>query len=119
MSKEARSTEPMISSYPQSDGYRSHFRRWGRPEGDDVVVLLHGGISHSGWQAPLAEALTSTSGLTFIALDRRGSGLNNEARGHLISEERELEDVTSFLKAIAGSFRRVHLAGWCFGGQVA
>ncbi|WP_375772169.1 alpha/beta hydrolase [Archangium gephyra] len=119
MSKELRSTEPVISSYQQSDGYRSHFRRWGRPEGGDVVVLLHGGISHSGWQAPLGEALTSTSDITFIAMDRRGSGLNTEARGHLLSEERELEDVTSFLRDVAGSFHRVHLAGWCFGGLVA
>lgn len=119
MSKELRSMEPVISSYQQSDGYPSHFRRWGRPEGDDVVVLLHGGISHSGWQAPLGEAITSTSEITFIALDRRGSGLNTEGRGHLLSEEREIEDVTSFLGAMADSFGRIHLAGWCFGGQVA
>jgi pimeloyl-ACP methyl ester carboxylesterase len=54
-----------------------------------------------------------------MALDRRGSGLNDEARGHLISEAREIEDVGSWLRSIAGSFTRVHLAGWCFGGQVA
>ncbi|QSQ25681.1 alpha/beta hydrolase [Pyxidicoccus parkwayensis] len=119
MSQEPRKTEPVISTHQQSDGYRSHYRRWGRSEGSDVLVYLHGGISHAGWQAPLGEAITASSEVTFIALDRRGSGLNSEARGHLISEEREVEDIASFLEAIGGSFRRVHLGGWCFGAQVA
>lgn len=112
-------SDPAICSHLQSDGYRSHYRRWGRAEGDDVIVLLHGGISHSGWQAPLAEALLATSDVSFIALDRRGSGLNEEKRGHLVSEEREIDDVTAVLRGLVPAFRRVHLAGWCFGGQVA
>lgn len=119
MLQEARKTEPVIGTHQHSDGYFAHYRRWGRSEGNDVVVYLHGGISHAGWQAPLGEAITSSSEVTFIALDRRGSGLNSEARGHLISEEREIEDITSFVKSLGGSFRRIHLGGWCFGAQVA
>ncbi|MEU6115107.1 alpha/beta fold hydrolase [Streptomyces sp. NPDC047117] len=108
-----------IATHQQSDGYLSHYRRWGRAEGGDVVVILHGGISHAAWQAPLAEAVLAASDCSFIALDRRGSGLNQESRGHLPSETREVEDVVSFLRSLAGSYRRVHLAGWCFGGQIA
>lgn len=111
--------EAAVGTFTQSDGYRSHYRLWGRPGGNDVVVLLHGGISHSGWQAPLADAIVSTSQISFIALDRRGSGLNTENRGHLLSKEREIEDVVSFLRSLRDSYARIHLAGWCFGGQVA
>ncbi|MEV6328791.1 alpha/beta hydrolase [Streptomyces sp. NPDC051909] len=109
----------VIDTHRQSDGYLSHYRRWGSPAGEEVVVILHGGVSHAGWQAPLAEAVVGTSDLSFIALDRRGSGLNREGRGHLPSEAREIEDVVSFVRSLSGSYRRVHLAGWCFGGQIA
>lgn len=112
-------TELHIGTHQQSDGYTSHFRRWGRPQGEDAVVLLHGGISHSGWQAPLAEQVVATSDTTFFALDRRGSGLNTEQRGHLPAVDTEIEDIASFLRSLTGSFTRVHLAGWCFGGQIA
>ena len=119
MTATAEQWEAVIGTHTQSDGYVSHYRLWGRPEGEDVVVLLHGGISHSGWQAPLGEAVASTSEISFVALDRRGSGLNREGRGHLLSKERELEDVVSFARSLEDSHARVHLAGWCFGGQVA
>lgn len=109
----------VVRTHTQSDGYASHYRLWGRPEGDDAIVLLHGGVSHSGWQAPLAEAVVAASDLSFLGLDRRGSGLNTESRGHLLTKEREIEDVVSFLESLRRSYARVHLAGWCFGGQVA
>jgi pimeloyl-ACP methyl ester carboxylesterase len=109
----------VIRAFTQSDGYKCHYRLWGQSEGNDVVVLLHGGISHSGWQEPLADAIVSKSEISFIALDRRGSGLNTEGRGHLLSKEREIEDVVSFIRSLQGSYSRIHLAGWCFGGQVA
>ncbi|WP_435126229.1 alpha/beta fold hydrolase [Actinacidiphila sp. bgisy144] len=111
-------TEPLIGTHQQSDGYQTHYRHWGPASGEDAIVLLHGGISHSGWQQPLAEHVTATSDAAFYALDRRGSGLNAQ-RGHLPSVERELADIASFLRFLTGSFRRVHLAGWCFGGQIA
>lgn len=108
-----------IRTYGHSDGYVSHYRLWGSPEGGDVIVLLHGGMSHSGWQAPLAEAVVSTSDISFVAPDRRGAGLNAESRGHMLSREQVVDDVVSFLRFMRESFARVHLAGWCFGGQVA
>ena len=119
MSNKGHAVECSIGTHSQSDKYSSHYRRWGSSEGEDVVVMLHGGVSHSAWQAPLAEAVVSSSRLSFIALDRRGSGLNDQARGHLVSDAREIEDVGSFVQSVAGSFDRVHLAGWCFGAQVA
>lgn len=106
-----------IRTFEQSDGYVSHYRLWGAEQGDDVIVMLHGGMSHSGWQAPLGQAVAAT-GISFVATDRRGSGLNAE-RGHLPSEAQSIDDVEEFLRHLRGPYQRVHLAGWCFGGQVA
>lgn len=111
--------ESTVNTFTQSDGYVTHYRRWGPPTGDDVIVLLHGAMSHSDWLAPLGEALVADSTVSLIATDRRGSGRNEQARGHLASEERVIEDVVEFLQESRDAFRRVHLAGWCFGGQVA
>ncbi|MDR0268867.1 alpha/beta hydrolase, partial [Paenibacillus sp.] len=111
--------ETVIQTHTQSDGYLTHYRLWGQPKGDDVIILLHGGISHSGWQAPLGEEIVSRSDLSFIAVDRRGSGLNTVNRGHLPSKEREIDDMVSFIRSLQGSYTRIHLAGWCFGAQVA
>lgn len=116
---DAPTADGMVETIRQSDGYLSHYRRWGAADGDDVVVMLHGGVSHSAWQAPLGEALTTTHPVSFVALDRRGSGLNDERRGHLVSAEREIADVSALLDDLGSRFRRVHLAGWCFGAQVA
>lgn len=111
--------EAVIQKHIQSDGYETHYRLWGQPKGDDVIILLHGGISHSEWQSPIGERLSSNSQISFIAVDRRGSGLNAVDRGHLPSKEREIEDMVSFIRAFEGSYTRIHLAGWCFGAQVA
>ena len=107
-----------VDTFQQSDGYRSHYRRWGAPRGGDAIVLLHGGMSHSGWQAPLGEALAASSDISLIALDRRGSGLN-AGRGHIPDADQVVTDVVEVLRYLKGDFDRVHLAGWCFGGQVA
>ncbi|PKN86040.1 MAG: hypothetical protein CVU51_07815 [Deltaproteobacteria bacterium HGW-Deltaproteobacteria-1] len=83
------------------DRYKIHYRRWGPPEGEDALLILHGGMSHSGWQAPLAIQLRSmTPELTVIAADRRG-------------------DVIQHVELLKKSFKRVHLAGWCQGAQYA
>jgi len=113
----AQLTETVLS-HEQSDGYRTHYRLWGPPNCDDVVVMLHGGMSHSGWQAPLGAQVGARPGTAFVAVDLRGSGLN-EGRGHIPSGERAVEDITAVVRHLAGSNRRVHLAGWCFGAQVA
>jgi len=116
-----RSTPPghdQVLTQPMSDGYPIHYRLWGPAEGDDVLVVLHGGMSHSGWQAPLAEKLRAASTMSLFAPDRRGCGLN-EGRGDLGSAERSIEDVVEHVRMLQGAFRRVHLAGWCQGGQYA
>ena len=82
-------------------------------------MILHGGMSHSSWQAPLAKQLRSMSpNITVVAPDRRGCGLN-EQRGDLGSVPAVIDDVVKQVEFLKGSFRRVHLAGWCQGAQYA
>jgi len=100
-----------------SDGYVIHARQWGA-DSEDVIVILHGGMSHSAWQRPLAAALSQKTGVTVVAPDRRGCGLN-EGRGDLVSTRRTIDDVVEHLRLLAGRHRRIHLAGWCQGGQYA
>lgn len=110
---------PDIFFLEMPDGYKIHYRCWGRTEGDDALLILHGGMSHSGWQAPLAIQLQSMMPeLTVIAADRRGCGLNDK-RGDLGSVHAVIEDVIQHVEFLKKSFKRVHLAGWCQGAQYA
>jgi L-alanine-DL-glutamate epimerase-like enolase superfamily enzyme/pimeloyl-ACP methyl ester carboxylesterase len=110
---------PDICFLEMPDRYKIHYRRWGCPEGEDALLILHGGMSHSGWQAPLAIQLRSmTPELTVIAADRRGCGLNDK-RGDLGSVHAVIEDVIQHVEFLKKSFKRVHLAGWCQGAQYA
>jgi L-alanine-DL-glutamate epimerase-like enolase superfamily enzyme/pimeloyl-ACP methyl ester carboxylesterase len=107
-----------MTTQAMSDGYDIHYRLWGPEKGSDVLVVLHGGMSHSAWQRPLANAVRARSTLSVFAPDRRGCGLN-AARGDLASADRSIEDVVEHLRMLAGRFERIHLAGWCQGGQYA
>jgi L-alanine-DL-glutamate epimerase-like enolase superfamily enzyme/pimeloyl-ACP methyl ester carboxylesterase len=109
---EAEGTQAM------SDGYDVHYRLWGPDSGDDVVVILHGGMSHSLWQRPLADALRASSAHSVFAPDRRGCG-RNAGRGDLGSAVRTVDDVLEHVRMLQGRFTRVHLAGWCQGAQYA
>jgi len=110
---------PDVLALEMPDRYKIHYRVWGKTEGEDVLLILHGGMSHSGWQAPLAKELRAIStDITVVAADRRGCGLN-EKHGDLDSVELVIGDVVRHIKFLKKSFKRVHLAGWCQGCQYA
>ena len=101
------------------ENYKIHYRTWGKKEGNDVILILHGGMSHSGWQAPLAEKIQfKAPHITVAAADRRGCGLN-EGRGDLFAVETLIDDITLHVVHLKKSFKHVHLAGWCQGSQYA
>jgi L-alanine-DL-glutamate epimerase-like enolase superfamily enzyme/pimeloyl-ACP methyl ester carboxylesterase len=107
-----------VHTHRMTDNYDIHYRLWGAEQGSDVLVVLHGGMSHSAWQRPLADAVRARSTVSVFAPDRRGCGLN-AARGDMASAERSIADVVEHLRMLAGRFERLHLAGWCQGGQYA
>jgi L-alanine-DL-glutamate epimerase-like enolase superfamily enzyme/pimeloyl-ACP methyl ester carboxylesterase len=110
---------PDVLALEMPDRYKIHYRVWGKTEGEDVLLILHGGMSHSGWQGPLAKELRAIStDLTVVAADRRGCGLN-EKPGDLNSVELVIDDVVKHIEFLKRSFKRVHLAGWCQGCQYA
>jgi L-alanine-DL-glutamate epimerase-like enolase superfamily enzyme/pimeloyl-ACP methyl ester carboxylesterase len=119
--KEPMSEEvaPEINFLEMSDGYRIHFRRWGVPGGEDVFFILQGGMTHSGWQSPLAFHLRSfMPDLTVVAADQRGCGINAD-RGDFGSVAAMIDDVVEQIGFLKKSFRRVHLSGWGHGAQQA
>ncbi len=101
-----------------SDGYGINYRFWGPESGSDVLVVLHGGMSHSLWQRPLAQAVCAQSEVSVFAPDRRGCGANGD-RGDLASAARTIEDVVEHVQMLSKRFNRIHLAGWCQGAQYA
>jgi L-alanine-DL-glutamate epimerase-like enolase superfamily enzyme/pimeloyl-ACP methyl ester carboxylesterase len=110
---------PKVHFLEMPDKYKIHYRVWGKTEGEDVVIILHGAMDHSGWQAPLAKQMRSLSPeVTIVAPDRRGCGLN-ENRGDLGSVQSGIEDAVRNIEFLKRSFTRVHLAGWCQGAQYA
>jgi L-alanine-DL-glutamate epimerase-like enolase superfamily enzyme/pimeloyl-ACP methyl ester carboxylesterase len=107
-----------VLTYRGPDGYDIHYRLWGPEAGDDALVILHGGMSHSGWQFPLAQALRAKSSISVVAPDRRGCGLNAQ-KGELGSMALVIQDLVEHLLYLKRSFKRIHLAGWSQGAQFA
>lgn len=107
-----------VAVQSMSDGYDINYRMWGPEKGSDVLIVLHGGMSHSLWQRPLAQAVRAQSEMSVFAPDRRGCGLNDN-RGDLVSAVRTIEDVVEHVQMLSKRFKRVHLAGWCQGAQYA
>ncbi len=92
---------PRRQVWTLSDGYRLEGRVW-PPTGvrrPRAILYLHGIQSHGGWYEWSASFLART-GAAVLLPDRRGSGLNWEARGDVPSADRWLADLDD-------------LAHWC------
>lgn len=116
-----------IGEHQASDGYRWKYRRYGASETPrGLVVILHGIQSHAGWYEHSCTEL-SRAGYGVSFLDRRGAGMNTEARGDTPSFRRLLDDVAEFLTDLPRTVPRGHtvarlpvfLAGISWGGKLA
>lgn len=84
-------------TFPAEDGYPLSFRRYpavGTRRA--VVACIHGIQSHSGWYVESCERM-SQAGLEVFFLDRRGSGRNQQDRGHCRSFMQLREDMYRFI----------------------
>jgi len=108
-----------IETYTASDGYRWQYRHYvaaGAPRAR--VVCVHGIQSHGGWYENSCRRLTDADFEVFF-LDRRGSGLNAQARGDAPSFRRLLDDLAEFLKPLREGPTKVFLIGISWGGKLA
>lgn len=106
-----------ISHFTSSDGYNWAYRHWRVESPRTRLVVLHGIRSHGGWYTRSAEQLAA-KGHEVNLLDRRGAGLNQEARGDTPSLRRLLDDVVEFLRMLPRD-RPLLLAGISWGGKLA
>jgi alpha-beta hydrolase superfamily lysophospholipase len=113
--------QPNLVTQTASDGYRLHVAVW--PAHGDLkgrVVVSHGVQSHSGWYHNLGRTLAS-AGYEAHFPDRRGSGANQNERGHTPSARRLILDQTQWLADLKRQKPGVPvaLAGISWGGKIA
>jgi acylglycerol lipase len=105
-----------------SDGYVLRGRVWPPSQSDPpgAVIYLHGIQSHGGW-FEWSASLLAQHGSMVILPDRRGSGLNDVARGDTPSAERWLADIDELADWARMEFgvERFDLVGVSWGGKLA
>ncbi len=110
-----------VETFRASDGYELHFRTWRAQTPKADVVALHGIQSHSGWYE-FSSRLLAQAGFSVFFLDRRGSGLNQQQRGHAPGAERLVRDVlefSAFVKDRQREQRPLVLLAVSWGGKLA
>jgi alpha-beta hydrolase superfamily lysophospholipase len=109
-----------VETHTAGDGYRWRLRRYDPPGSPRAhVVGIHGIQSHAGWYEHSCTAL-SRAGFAVYFIDRRGSGMNEGARGDAPGFRRLLDDLAEFLRTLRDGPRRpVFLAAISWGGKLA
>lgn len=108
---------PSINFFTADDGYRFAARVWNPPAAAGRVVVLHGIVSHGGWYLRSCRHLAA-SGFEVHALDRRGSGINMEARGDVPDDTTWMIDVQRYVASLPPEVPTV-LVGISWGGKLA
>lgn len=109
-----------IGSFQADDGYTIRYRRYrAAAEPRAIVVCVHGIQSHAGWYDASCRHL-SHQGFEVFFVDRRGSGMNGEERGHCTGINQLTTDI---VRAIAHARsevpgRPVFLVGISWGGKL-
>jgi len=109
---------PKIIDIPFSDGYAARARFW--PGEKAAVLYLHGIQSHGLWFEASAGYLAE-QGYAVLLPDRRGSGLNREARGDVRHFRRWIADTAELARDLAHRTGKpkVHLLAVSWGGKLA
>lgn len=117
-------TEWTTGTYAASDGHSIAYSSIlpSRASPRTALVYLHGIESHGEWFRGAAQRLAA-AGYAVFCLDRRGSGMNREARGFpsgdVESFELLLDDVHAFRQSLGAQFDQMHLVGLSWGGKQA
>ncbi len=103
-----------------ADGSKLFVRCWQAANPRAFVLYLHGIEGHSLWFKETAEYLQA-SGITTLAVDRRGSGMSQEKRGDCQNCQVLIDDTRvalNFAKKKAGSLPLFLMAN-CWGAKLA
>ncbi len=102
------------------DGYSAYGRYWSPQTCRGSILHLHGIQSHAAWYEVSARALCE-AGYAVLQPDRRGSGRNQQQRGHAESSEQLLGDGRACLDELARRSGRSssHVLGISWGGKMA
>jgi len=102
------------------DGYEAYARYWAAERTAGSDLYLHGIQSHCGWYEASAERLRQ-AGFSVLQPDRRGSGRNEQDRGHADDPGQLLDDAFACADELArrSGVRRHHLLGVSWGGKLA
>lgn len=102
-----------------SDGSKQFLRSWSANTAQGQVLYLHGIEGHGLWIADTAHFLQK-NGISVHALDRRGAGRSNEAKGDLSNYKLLLSDVQMVLEELKrSSDAPLFLMANCWGAKVA
>lgn len=103
-----------------SDGYEAYARLWQPTNPRGAILYLHGIQSHGHWFETSAQRLAE-AGFAVLLPDRRGSGRNENARGHAASAYLLLRDATEAMDELhtRTGFDRFHVLGVSWGGKLA
>ena len=111
-------SEHRLITVRAADGYPLRCRYRQAVGARALVVLLHGVVSHSGWLEAVTEGLAA-SGISSIAADRRGAGLNEAMRGDAPDGATLLSDLSAVLLRARDTELPCHLCGFCWGANYA
>jgi len=107
----------MVQIFRTSDNYELHYRKFVN-NNRKAIVFLHGIESHSGWFTDIAQQLLNKN-IDCYCIDRRGSGLNKEQRGHIADYQILIEDVEEFITSIKAKYNKIFILGLSWGGKLA
>ncbi len=114
-------SENAIRAITASDGVRLNFRQWkAATPSKGAIVCLHGIQSHSGWYDYSSSRL-AREGFSVYFADRRGSGLNDQQRGHADHGMRLVNDAAQLIDLVRRENSEVPLSllGLSWGGKIA
>ncbi len=109
-----------IEWHKATDGAKLGYRTWKGNIDAPIVLYLHGIEGHSQWFENTASVLNER-GFSVYAPDRRGSGINGQARGHIRNYHTFLSDIETLLRNIRRDHRGcpVFLMANCWSAKLA
>jgi len=105
-----------VLSIFSADNIEIPIRAFGEDQRGTPVLMLHGLQSHSGWFVQSGQFIAD-QGCPLYAIERRGSGLSRQPRGHADGYHQMIDDINAVADWASRRHgtQQVHIVGHCFG----